>query len=55
MNEEVDQIENNDIWELVPRLREKNVIRTKWIFKSKLNEKDQVIRKKFRLACKGYS
>jgi len=29
MNEELDQIENNDAWELVPRPREENFIGTK--------------------------
>jgi hypothetical protein len=38
MNEELDQIEKNHTWELVPRLKNKNVIGTKWIFKNKLNE-----------------
>jgi hypothetical protein len=38
MDEELDQIENNDTWELIPRARYKNVIGTKWIFKKKLNE-----------------
>lgn len=38
MNEELDEIEKNDTWELVPRTLDKNVIGTKWIFKNKLNE-----------------
>jgi hypothetical protein len=38
MDEELDQIEKNDTWELVPRPRYKNVIRTKWVFINKLNE-----------------
>jgi hypothetical protein len=29
MNEELDQIEKNDTWELVPRPKNKNVIDTK--------------------------
>jgi hypothetical protein len=29
MNEELDQIEKNDTWELVPRPKNKNVINTK--------------------------
>ena len=55
MDEELDQIEKNDTWELVPRPHDKNVIRTKWIFKNKLNENGEVIRKKARLVCKGYA
>jgi hypothetical protein len=38
MDEELDQIENNDTWELVPRPKNKKVIGTKWVFRNKLNE-----------------
>ena len=44
MDEELDQIEKNDTWELVPRPHDKNVIGTKWIFKNKLNENGEVIK-----------
>eukprot|EP00253_Pinus_taeda_P014397 PITA_14397 len=44
MNEELDQIQKNDTWELVPRPKDKNVIGTKWVFKNKV-----------RLVCKGYA
>jgi hypothetical protein len=40
---------------MVPRPRNKNVIDTKWVFKNKLNEDGQVMRKKYRLVCKGYA
>jgi hypothetical protein len=49
MDEELDQIENNDTWELVPRPRYKNVIDTKWIFVNNLNEYGHVTRNKARL------
>lgn len=32
MHEELDQIEKNHTWELVPRPHDKNVIGTKWVF-----------------------
>eukprot|EP00253_Pinus_taeda_P025170 PITA_25170 len=54
MNEELEQIEKNNIWELVPRPHDKNIIGTKWIFKNKLNENGEDIRNKARLVCKGY-
>jgi hypothetical protein len=54
MDEELDQIEKNDTWELVPRPKNKNVINTKWVFRNKLNEDGQVTRNKARLVCKGY-
>jgi hypothetical protein len=55
MNEELDQIEKNKTWELVPRPKNKNVIGTKWVFRNKLNEDRQVVRNKARLVCKGYA
>jgi hypothetical protein len=55
MNEELDQIEKNQTWELVPRPEDKNVIGTKWIFKNKLNENGQIIKNKSILVCKGYA
>ena len=38
-----------------PRLEDKNVIGTKWVFRNKLDEKGEVTRKKGRLVCKGYA
>ena len=55
MNEEMEQIEKNKTWTLVPRPKDKNVIGTKWVFKNKLNEDGKVSRNKARLVCKGYS
>ena len=55
MDEELEQIENNNTCELVPRPKEKNVIGTKWIFKNKLNENGEIIRNKAILVCKGYA
>ena len=55
MNEELDQIDKNDTWELVPRPKDKNVIDTKWVYRNKSNEYGQVTRNKARLVCKGYA
>ena len=55
MEEELIQIENNETWELVPRPKDKNVIVTKWVFRNKLNEDEQVTRNKAKLVCKGYA
>jgi hypothetical protein len=52
MDEELDQIEKNDTWELVPRPKNKNVISTKWVFRNNLSEDGQVTRNKARLVCK---
>ena len=55
MNEELDQIEKNSTWELVPRPSDKNIIGSKWVFKNKLNEQGKIVRNKARLVCKGYA
>ena len=55
MNDELDQIEKKQTWELVPKPKGMNVIRTKWIFKNNFNEDGQVIRNKAILVCKGYA
>lgn len=55
MNEELDQIGKNNTWELVPRLTDKNVIGTKWVFKNKMNEQVKTVRNKSRLVYKGYA
>jgi hypothetical protein len=55
MNEELDQIEKNNTWELVPRHEDNNVIGSKWVFKNKMNEKGQVVRNKAILVYKGYA
>jgi hypothetical protein len=55
MNDELDQIEKNNTWEMVPRPEGKNVIGSKWVFKNKLNEQGQIVRNKARLVCKGYA
>jgi hypothetical protein len=55
MNDELDRIEKNNMWEMVHRPEGKNIIGSKWIFKNKLNEKGKVARNKERLFCKGYA
>jgi hypothetical protein len=55
MEEEIEQIEKNKIWSLVPRPEDKNVIGTKWVFRNKLDENGEVTRNKERLVYKGYA
>ncbi|GKA09075.1 retrovirus-related pol polyprotein from transposon TNT 1-94 [Tanacetum coccineum] len=38
MQEELNQFVANDIWELVPQPRNMTIIRTKWVFRNKLDE-----------------
>jgi hypothetical protein len=46
MEEELNEIEKNQTWELVPRCKDKYVIGTKWVFINKLNEDGKIVRKK---------
>ena len=55
MKEEIEQIEKNKTWTLVPRLKDKIVIGTKWVYRKKLDENGKVTRNKARLVCKGYA
>lgn len=55
MNEELDQIEKNQTWSLVPQPEDMNVIGTKWVFRNKLDEEGRTVRNKARLVCKGYA
>ncbi|XP_070008331.1 putative mitochondrial protein AtMg00820 [Nicotiana tabacum] len=55
MQEELDQFSKNQVWKLIPKPDNVSVIRTKWVFRNKLNEDGKVIRNKARLVAQGYS
>nr|GFA94577.1 retrovirus-related Pol polyprotein from transposon TNT 1-94 [Tanacetum cinerariifolium] len=55
MQDELDQFARLKVWRLVPKSEDKNVIKTKWIFKNKKDESSLVIRNKARLVAVGYS
>ncbi|GAA0142524.1 hypothetical protein LIER_03405 [Lithospermum erythrorhizon] len=55
MHDELVQFERNGVWELLPRPKDHNVIRTRWIFKNKSDELRNVIRNKVRLVAQGYT
>ncbi|GJT70483.1 hypothetical protein Tco_1029769 [Tanacetum coccineum] len=42
MQEELNQFIANDVWELVPQLRNMTIIGTKWVFRNKLDENGNV-------------
>lgn len=46
MQEELNQFEKSKVWKLVPRPKEKSVIRMKWVFRNKLDEEGNVVRNK---------
>jgi hypothetical protein len=55
MHEELQEFTINNVWILVPRPPDHNVIGTKWIFKNKWDEHGIVVRNKARLVVQGYS
>ncbi|CAL9020668.1 unnamed protein product, partial [Prunus brigantina] len=55
MQEELNQFTRNDVWYLVLRPTNTNVIGTKWIFINKTDEKGNVVRNKARLVAQGYT
>jgi len=54
MHEELNQFARNEVWTLVPRTNQMNVIGTKWVFTNKLEEQGVIVRNKARLVAKGY-
>lgn len=55
MDAEIEAIERNNTWELREMPPKGKVIRVKWIYKTKLNEKGEVDKYKARLVAKGYN
>ena len=56
MQEELNQFQRNDVWDLVSKPQQKNIMGTKWVFRNKLNEQGEVVRKKkTRLVAHAYS
>ena len=55
MQEELEEFERNKVWRLVPRPSNKTIIGTRWVYRNKLDEKENVIRNKARLVAQGYN
>jgi len=55
VHEVLNQFARNELWTLVRRTSEVNVIGTKWVFKNKLDEQGVIVRNKARLVAKGYN
>ena len=55
MHEELNNFTRNEVWTLVERPLNHNVIGTKWIFRNKQDEHGVVVRNKARLVAQGFS
>ncbi|UYV76897.1 hypothetical protein LAZ67_14002326 [Cordylochernes scorpioides] len=55
MNEELNSLEKNNVWELTPLPKDKKIIGCKWTYKQKLNSKREIERYKARLVAKGFN
>ena len=55
MHEELNNFTRNQVWELVEKPKDHNVIGTKWVFQNKQDQDGIVIRNKARLVAQGYT
>ena len=55
MQEELNQFKRNNAWALVARPKNHPIIRTKWVYRNKLDKDENIIRNKARLIAKGYN
>jgi hypothetical protein len=55
MNEEYRSLMENDTWDLVPLLKGRKLVRSKWVYRTKYALYGSVERHKTRLVAKGFS
>ena len=55
MVEEYQSIMKNDVWEVVPRLKDKSVVSSKWIFKTKHAADGSIEKYKTIFVAQGFS
>jgi hypothetical protein len=55
IQEELNNFTRNEVWELVERPKNHNIIGTKWVFRNKENEDGIVVKNKSRLVAQGYT
>ena len=55
MQEELNQFKRTNVWTLVERPLDNNVIGTKWVFRNKLDEHGVVVWNRPRLVAQGYA
>ena len=55
MHDKLHQFERNKVWYLVSRSESSSIIRTKWVYRNKLNEEGEIVRNKARLVAQEYN
>jgi hypothetical protein len=55
MKEEYQSIINNDVWDIVPRPKSKDVVSSKWLFKIKYAADGSIEKYKARFVSRGFS
>ena len=55
MIEEYQSILKNDVWEVLPRPKDKSVVSSKWIFKTKHSADGSIEKLKARFVARGFS
>jgi hypothetical protein len=55
MHEELNNLARNQVWELVERPKNYNMMSTKWVFRNKQDQDGMVVRNKARLVAQGYT
>lgn len=55
MMEEYQSIMKNDVWKIVPKLKGKSVVTSKWIYKIKHAANDIIDKYKARFVVRGFS
>ena len=54
MKDEMDSMEKLGVWKIVPRPNGASVLKGRWVYKNKLGDNNQLIRRKARFVAKGY-
>ena len=55
IHDELNQFKRNEVWDLVVKPTSHKRIGTKWVVRNKLDESGIIVKKKVRLAAKGYN
>ena len=54
MDDEMESLQENDVWDVVERPKHRNVVACRWVFKAKANQHGDLERFKARLVAKGF-